>query len=140
MLVGNELVEEGIFYFGMKHGRWTKFTKDGILLDKTKYYKGWPKESKVRFYANDQTKLKEIIPMVFGEKQGDYYFFHENGMIAITGKFKEGEKVGRWSEYYPFLNRRKKEITYPSDPFDKSTKPYINREWNRRGQLVYERK
>ncbi len=139
VLVGNNLVEDGIFYYGMKHGRWTNYDKEGILLNKEKYYKGWPKESKVKYYANDQTKLKEIIPLVYGEKQGDYYYFHENGMIALKGEYKEGEKVGRWTEFYPFLNRRKKEIVYPSSPYDKTTKPYISREWNRRGQVVYQR-
>lgn len=138
-LVGDQVTQDGIFYYGMKHGRWTKFNEDGILLDKRKYYKGWPKESLVKFYSNDEKKLKEVIPIVYEEKDGEYYFFHENGSVAIKGEYKNGVKVGRWTEFYPFLNRRKKEIVYPSDPYDTETKPYINREWNRRGQQVYEK-
>ena len=139
VLNGNQVVEDGIFYYGMKNGRWTKYNKDGILLDKRKYYKGWPKESLVKFYDSDSKKLKEIIPIVFGQKDGEYYYFYENGMMAIKGEYKEDAKVGRWTEFYPFLNRRKKEIVYPSDPYDTETQSYISKEWNRRGQLVYER-
>lgn len=138
-LAGDEVVEEGIFYFGTKHGRWTQFSKDGTLLDKRKYHKGWPKDAIVKFYDADQKKLKEVIPVVYDVKEGDYYYFHENGMIAIRGTYKENKKVGRWVEYYPFLNRAKKEIIYPSNPYEE-TPPYINREWNRRGQVVYQKK
>lgn len=140
VLIDDNVVEEGIFYMGMKHGRWTKYDRDGTLLDKRKYIKGWPKESVLKYYDQDRTKLKEIIPIVYDEKNGDYFLFHENGTVAIKGTYEEGVKVGRWTEFYPFLNRRKKEIIYPSDPYDKETKPYINREWNKRGQTVYERK
>jgi len=140
VLVGDQVVEEGIFYYGMKNGRWTKYDKDGILLNKRKYHKGWPKESLVKFYGSENKKLKEVIPIVYGQKDGEYYYFFENGMVAIKGEYKEDVKVGRWTEFYPFLNRRKKEIVYPPDPYDTDTKPYINREWNRRGQVVYERK
>lgn len=138
-LVGEDLVEQGIFYFGKKHGRWTEFNRNGTLINKRKYNKGWPKDAILKFYDREQEKLKEVIPVVYGVKSGDYYFFHENGSIAIRGAYEEDVKVGRWREYYPFLNRVKKEIVYPSDPYDKKTKPYINREWNRRGQVVYQK-
>ena len=134
---GEQVIEEGIFFKGVKHGRWTRYTLDDVLVDKRKFYKGWPKESIVKFYDDERTKLKEVTPMVYGQKEGDYYFFHENGDIAIKGEYKEGIKVGRWTEYYPFRSRKKKEIQYPSDPYDKKFEPFINREWNRRGQLVY---
>ena len=139
-MIGEEIVAEGIYYFGTRHGRWTEFSKDGILLDKRKYNKGWPKDAVTSYYDQEQTKLKEVIPIVHEKKEGDYYYFHENGMIAIRGTYKEDRKVGRWIEYYPFLNRQKKEIIYPSDPYDLKTQPYINREWNRRSQLVYQKK
>lgn len=139
-IVGEQVVDEGIFYKGTKHGRWTKYSRNDILLDKQKYYKGWPKESKVRYYDDKQTKLKEVIPMVYGQKHGTYFYYHENGTVAVKGEYKEGVKVGKWVEYYPFMNRRKKEIQYPSDPYDEGYQPFISREWNRSNGLIYEAK
>ncbi len=137
-MVGEQVVEEGIFYKGAKHGRWTSYNRNDVLVDKRKFYKGWPKESKVKFYDNKQTKLKEVVPIVYGEKEGTYYYFHENGSVAVKGNYEEGKKVGKWIEYYPFMNRRKKEIQYPSDPYDQAYQPFISREWDRQNHLVYE--
>ena len=140
MLIGEQVVKEGIFYKGTKHGRWTTYNRADILLDKRKFYKGWPKESKVRYYDEKQVKLKEVVPIVYGKKQGMYYYFHENGTVAVKGAYEEDVKVGKWVEYYPFMNRRKKEIQYPSDPYDESYQPFISREWDRRNRLIYESK
>lgn len=137
-IVGEQIVEEGIFYKGTKHGRWTKFDRNDILLDKRKYYKGWQKESKVRYYDDKQTKLKEVVPILYGKLDGIYYYFHENGTVAIRGEYKENKKVGKWTEYYSFMRRRKKEIQYPSDPYDTSYQPFISKEWDRGNKLVYE--
>lgn len=134
-----QVIEKGIFYKGLKHGRWTKYTNDDILTDKRKYDKGWPKEAILSYYDDDQKKLKEVLPIVYEEKNGDYYYFHENGEIAIRGEYEEGKKVGEWTEYYPFYNRKKKEIQYPNDPYDPKFEPFIKREWNKRGKLVYEK-
>jgi len=139
-IVGEQVVEEGIFYKGTKHGRWTNYDGNDILVDKQKYYKGWPKESKVRYYDDKQTKLKEVLPIVYGKKEGIYYYFHENGTVAIRGEYKEDVKVGKWTEYYPFMRRRKKEIQYPSDPYDRAYQPFISREWDRSNKVVYEAK
>jgi len=139
-IIGDQVVEEGIYYKGTKHGRWTEYSRDDVLTDKVKYYKGWPKESKVRYYDDKQTKLREVIPIVYGQKEGTYYYFHENGSVAVKGQYKEGVKVGKWTEYYPFLNRRKKEIQYPSDPYDASYQPFISKEWDRSNKQIYEAK
>ncbi len=138
--LGGETIEEGIFYKGTKHGRWTEYDRNFILMDKRKYYKGWPKESMVKYYDQDRTKLKEVIPIVYGQKEGIYYYFYENGDVAVRGLYKENVRVGKWTEYYPEIQRPKKEIQYPSDPFDQSYTPYISKEWNRSRQLVYENK
>ncbi len=137
-IVGNQVMEEGIFYLGVKHGRWTRYNSKDILIDKEKYFRGWPKESKVRYYDTRRTQLKEVIPIVNGVKEGTYYYFHKNGQVGIKGVYKEGVKVGAWTEYYDFRMRRKKEIQYRKDPFDDQFKPYVSREWNRRAQIVYE--
>ena len=69
---GGQLIEKGIYYVGTKHGRWVRLDKNDILIDKRKFYKGWPKESLVKFYDDDRKKLKEVIPVVYGEVEGDY--------------------------------------------------------------------
>lgn len=137
---GTQVLEEGIFHFGTKHGRWVTLDKNDILLDKTKYYKGWPKESLVKYYGSDRTKFKEVVPVEYGEKEGNYFYFFENGMIAVRGEYKYGQKVGRWMEFHHNSQRRKKIIQYPKNPYDKDSRPYVWREYNKKGKLVYENK
>lgn len=139
-MIGEQVVAEGIFYKGAKHGRWTEYDRHDVLITKLKYYKGWPKESKVRYYDDKQKKLLEVVPIVYGQKEGTYYYFHENGTVAIKGEYEEDVKVGKWTEYYPFMRRRKKEIQYPSDPYDEAYQAFISKEWDRRNRMVYERK
>ncbi len=137
---GDVVIEQGIYFLGAKHGRWTKHDKYNILVDKEKYYKGWPKESLVSYYDQDKEKIKELIPVEYGENEGNYYYFADNGMVAVRGEYKFGSKVGKWVEYYKNSTRSKRIIQYPDDPFDEETKPYIWREYNRRGKLIYENK
>ena len=138
-IVGEQVRAEGIYFKGTRHGRWTYYDGNDVLIDKRKYYKGWQKESVVRYYDEKQKKLKEVVPFLYGKRDGIYYYFHENGTVAIRGEYKEGVKVGKWTEYYDF-RRRKKEIQYPSSPYDESYQPFISKEWDRRNRLVYEAK
>src|SRR5690606_41234712 len=71
------------------------------------YFRGWPKESVVSYYDLERTKMKEITPIEFGEKDGYYFRFFENGQIAIMGEYQWDQKIGDWTEYYP--NRRRSE-------------------------------
>lgn len=130
------VIETGIFYKGTKHGRWMYYDRDSTLVNKEKYFRGWPKESVVSYYDTERQKMKEITPIVFGEKDGYYYRFFENGQIAITGEYRYDEKVGDWTEYYP-NKRRKKIIAYPQKPFDDSVRPYVKAEWNDKGKQIY---
>lgn len=138
-VLGDQVLEEGFFYKGTKHGRWVELNKSDILLNKEKYYKGWPRESKIAYWDTERTKLKEVIPIEYGEREGYYYAFHENGQVAVMGEYKFDGKVGVWREYYPVRNRRKREVEYGPDPFDKNFSPYILREWNDKGELIYDR-
>ncbi|MFL5730436.1 MAG: toxin-antitoxin system YwqK family antitoxin [Cytophagaceae bacterium] len=135
---GDKILEEGIFYVGTKHGRWELYDKDFTLLDKTKYYKGWPKESKLSFYDGAQTKLKEVVPYEFNKKNGDYYQFKENGDILIEGQYKDDLKAGTWTEYWPNNKLRKKETHYPKNPLHDDTAPFVFREWDEKGNLIME--
>jgi len=134
---GEIVLEKGIFYKGTKHGRWMTYERDSVLKDKAKYYRGWPKESLVSYYdPMDRKKMKEMTPIEFGEREGYYYLFHENGSLAVHGEYHWDRRVGDWVEYYP-NGKRKKVITYPKDPFDKSIMPFVKAEWNDKGKEVY---
>lgn len=136
--LGEQVLEEGIFYKGMKHGRWVKYNKYDILMGKEKYYKGWPKQSKVQYYDKDRKNLREIIPIQLGEKEGFYFAFHESGRVAARGEYQFDQKVGVWIEYYDQRRRKKREIKYPDDPFDQDFEPYILREWDDKGNVIYD--
>jgi antitoxin component YwqK of YwqJK toxin-antitoxin module len=135
------IIEEGIFYIGTKHGRWIRKTAQDILIDKEKYYKGWPKESRVKFYdPSTRTRILEIIPIEYGQKEGNYYYFFKDGSRAVTGEYRYGERVGKWTSYYENRRgRRKREIQYRKDPDNDKFIPYIVKEWNTAGKVVYDR-
>lgn len=135
----NVLVE-GIFFYGMKQGRWTYHDSRDVLIDKEKYIKGWPKESKITYYdPEERTKLKEVIPIEFGEIEGYYYHFHENGGVAVQGEYQFGKKVGVWTEYYTERRRRKKQIQFARNAFEKNFTPFIIKEWDETGVEIYSR-
>lgn len=141
-MVNEEVVEEGIFFKGTKHGRWMSYGKMYdyyIVTDKEKYYKGWPKESKVTYYDDNGEKLKEVIPVEYGIKNGNYFYFHENGLVGVQGEFRNDVKVGKWVEYYEFRRRRKREIQYRMDPYNEDFVPFIIREWDQSGEVIYDK-
>lgn len=137
-MMGDVLLEEGIFYKGSKHGRWMRYNRNDILEDKDKYYKGWPKESLVSYWDPERKKVKELIPVDHGDREGNYYKFHDNGTLAVSGTYLHDYRIGEWTEFYP-SGKRKKIILYPEDPFDREAKAYIKREWNESGREVYSR-
>ncbi|MCA6078469.1 toxin-antitoxin system YwqK family antitoxin [Fulvivirga sedimenti] len=132
-----QVIEEGIFYMGTKHGRWVSYNKQNVLIDKEKYYQGWPRESQVSYYDSERRKMKEIIPIEYGEKEGNYYYFYPNGKVAVRGEYHWDHPVGEWTEYYP-SGFRKKIVRYDKDPFEDEFRPYIVKEWDPRGKVVYE--
>ena len=134
---GEVILQKGIFYKGTKHGRWLTYNKDSVLTDKEKYYRGWPRESEVSYYdPHERKKMKEIIPIEFGEREGYYYRFYENGQVAVVGEYHWDKRVGDWTEYYP-NSKRKKILTYPKEPFDEESKPFVKAEWSDKGKEVY---
>lgn len=148
---GGEVIESGIFYVGTKHGRWEKYAPKrtdkyndeeityATLLDKEKFYKGFPKESKITFYDAGQTKMKEVIPYKFGKLNGDYFYFKENGDILIQGTYIEGKKAGLWVEFYKDKKQKLRETQYPANPYVEQFEPLVLSEWNEQGQLVISR-
>jgi len=142
VIQNDQTLEEGVFYIGAKHGRWTAYAKMHdyyILTDKKKYYKGWPRDSKVSYYDKERTKLREVIPIEHEKKEGSYFYFHENGLVAVQGQYQNDVKVGLWVEFYEYRRQRKREVQYASSPYDTEFKPYIVKEWDQTGQLIYDR-
>ncbi len=135
----NQIIEEGIFYKGTRHGRWVEYDKNDLLVDKRKYFKGWPKESLVQYYDKERKQMKEIIPIEYGDKEGNYYYFFENGRRAVQGEYHWGKPVGDWVEFYA-SGRRKKIVRYSKDPHDDEFKPFIWKEWNPKGKLIYQKR
>jgi len=138
LLNTGQVIEEGLYYKGMKHRRWVRFNRHDILQEKKYWWKGWPQESRLAYYDFNKTKLKEVIPVHYQEKNGEYWAFHEDGSIAVRGKYKFNHKVGLWREYYD-KRRLKREVIYAEDPFNFEFIPYINKEWDSRGNLIYDR-
>lgn len=145
--IGGQIVEQGIYYVGTKHGRWEEFSREktdeyngeevtyNILLDKTKYYKGWPREAKISYYDGAHTKVKEVYPYVNGKLHGNYYYFLENGQVFIRGKYMDGKKIGLWIEYFKDRERKRKEIKYPDTPYDEA-EPVVLSEWDEKNNLI----
>jgi antitoxin component YwqK of YwqJK toxin-antitoxin module len=136
--INDEVVEEGYFYIGTKHLRWETYNQNGILLDKAHYEKGFPRDARVTYYGNTK-KIKEVIPYEFGELQGTYYRFYENGQVEWIGNYEKGRKVGVWIKHYDFRQRRHYEYQYPETPYDAPFEPYLIKEYDRHGTAIYEK-
>ncbi|MEQ9303735.1 MAG: hypothetical protein RJQ14_07450 [Marinoscillum sp.] len=136
--LGDQIIEEGYYYKGMKHGRWVRYNRHDILMEKEIYWKGWPKDSRLAYYDFERNNLKEVIPVHYGEREGEYFAYHPNGNLAVVGHYRFDNKVGIWREYYD-NERVKREVSYPLEPFDNSP-PVITKEWDREGNVIYDRK
>jgi antitoxin component YwqK of YwqJK toxin-antitoxin module len=137
--IGKNLVEEGIYFLGAKHGRWVKYDKNFLLTDKRRFYKGWPTESEITYYDTDQKKPKEIIPIQFGRRDGEYFLYSPDGALMVNGIYKENTKIGIWTEYHA-NKKKKKETQYGKDPFAKDFIPYVIKEYNDKGKATFDYK
>jgi antitoxin component YwqK of YwqJK toxin-antitoxin module len=134
---GENLVSEGSYYLGTKHGRWLTYDKDFVLINKEYYTKGFLSEAKISYFDADSSKIKEVLPVLYGDTTGNYYAFFEDATLALEGKYENGKKIGKWVEYYKGGNRRKKETQYPADSFSQA-EPYILRAYDENGKLTTE--
>lgn len=135
--VGKDPVEMGIFYVGMKHGRWEKFGKNFILLDKVRYYRGWQRDAEITYFDNDKKKVREVLPYKYKSLNGVYYLFSETGQVLVHGKYQDDQKIGMWVEYFADNGRRKKETSYPKDLYKgEQFKPIVWNEWDDAGNPI----
>ncbi|GAB3660372.1 hypothetical protein GCM10028791_34270 [Echinicola sediminis] len=134
------VVESGNYYFGTKHGRWMTYNSKNILTDKSHFYEGWPKDSRISYYNQQKQQVEKVVPVEYDLKEGNFYHFYENGQLAVKGEYHYGEKVGLWTEYWNTDGEkhiRKREIQYQEKPFSKNFTPYIKSEWSKEGNLIY---
>jgi antitoxin component YwqK of YwqJK toxin-antitoxin module len=135
--------EEGIFYFGAKHGRWMYEKAQGeemILVEKEKFYKGHPKESQFTYFDVEKTKIKEVVPQKNGDKHGDYCKFSESGNLISEGKYEYNEKIGKWTDYFDDKKRKiKRQLQYGKNWEDKDFKPFTLALYDEKGKLVYDK-
>ena len=136
---GGKVLETGYFYIGTKHLRWEKFNKNEILLSKSHFEKGFPRDAQITYFDGARQKVKEVIPYVNGKVEGDYVKFREDGLLEWEGQYEEGKKVGEWIEYWPFRNRRHYVYQYPESAYDEPFEPFLLREYNRNNSLIYEK-
>ncbi|MBO0948272.1 toxin-antitoxin system YwqK family antitoxin [Fibrella forsythiae] len=136
-----DLVEEGFYYMGAKDGRWEKYDAKFMLTDKVRYHRGFPADAYIAYYDSAHTKVKEVMPYEYGKLKGTYLAYHPNGQLAEEGKYDNGVKVGRWTEYYASTTRRfRRRVTqYARDRWEGDTEPVVLSEWDEKGKITYER-
>ena len=136
--VSGNLVEEGNYHVGTKDGRWEIYDADYRLLDKTKWNQGFPAESIVSYYDSAHTKVREVIPIQYGKRKGDYLMFYDGGQLMVKGQYDNDFPVGTWNEYYQYRRQRKKVTRYPRYWYEDGEGILIS-EWDDKGKLIYER-
>jgi antitoxin component YwqK of YwqJK toxin-antitoxin module len=132
------VVEEGWYYLGAKDGRWELYDKNYNLLNKEYYERGFYQDSELSFYDERQIKMKDVKPKLYGKVTGEYLKFNESGTLAEQGMMDDSVKIGRWVEYYPTGNRRKKETQYGKDCYDTVFESYIVYEYDEKGKITFE--
>ncbi|MBC7485637.1 MAG: hypothetical protein H7282_02660 [Cytophagaceae bacterium] len=135
-LYNGEVIEEGVFYVGTKNARWEKYDKKSVLIGKTKYFRGWPKEAKIEYFDDARKRPKEVIPYAYGMKEGDYYLFSDKGNVKLKGQYENGRRVGQWVEYFDNTDRRQREILYGENGYEEEKTPVVMKEWNERGNVI----
>ncbi len=137
--INGETLEEGHFYLGVKQGRWEIFDKDTNLVGKYYYEKGLYADTQITYHDKNKTKVNEITPMHRGVKHGIYKSFYPSGRRKEQGEYVDGQKVGKWYEYFDqtkYANKR--QLIYPNRnrPFDETFQSYITKEWDEKGKLI----
>ncbi|WP_025765246.1 toxin-antitoxin system YwqK family antitoxin [Dyadobacter tibetensis] len=135
---GENLLEEGYYFMGVRDGRWVKYDSKYNLIDKSIWDKGFPAEAQISYYDSAHTQVKEVVPVMFGQTEGEYLKFYKEGQLMAIGKYENGQKVGRWIEYYQFRRQRKQEIQYPKTAWDEDFEPFVLREWDDKGKLTFD--
>ena len=140
LMQNNKVIETGFYALGTKHLRWEQFDKNGVLLTKTHYEMGFPRDANVSYYGEDRAKINEVVPYVNGRLEGDYAKFLVNGQPEWRGQFENGKKVGTWTKFWGFRGRRRFEYQYAETGYDPEVaEPELVREYNRNATLIFDK-
>lgn len=82
----------------LKHGKWSYWNRDGLLVEVRNYIKGDLNGEVLAYYNNGKMKEKGYFKM--GVQDSVFSAWYDNGKIQATGKFKNGEPVDLWTTYY----------------------------------------
>jgi len=88
---------------GLEHGDWIKYDKDENIIGKgindegiqkiiTMWYSNGNKETEGSYSGTDQFNL----PI----KTGEWFYYHQNGIISEKQCYKNGIKDGEWIKYH----------------------------------------
>ncbi|WP_052732509.1 toxin-antitoxin system YwqK family antitoxin [Hymenobacter terrenus] len=139
-LQNNKVLETGYYSLGTRHLRWERFDKNGVLLTKTHYEMGFPRDANVSYYGEDRSLINEVVPYVNGKLEGDYAKFLINGQPDWRGQFENGRRVGIWTKYWGFRGRRRYEYQYAESGYDPEvTEPELVREYNRNAITIFDK-
>ena len=140
---GGKVIETGYFALGTRHLRWERLTGDNTLTSKIHYDMGFPRDANITYYDADHKQLKEVVPYLNGELEGDYARYLENGKREWEGQFENGKRVGEWVKYWGFRSvkdRRHYVYQYGESGYEPEVKePVLVKEYNRNGVLIYEK-
>ena len=139
-LQNNKVLETGYYALGTRHLRWERFDKNGVLLSKTHFELGFPRDANVSYYGQDRRLVNEVVPYVNGKLEGDYAKFLADGQVDWRGQFENGHRVGVWTKFWGFRNRRRYEYQYAESGYDPEVaEPELVREYNRNAVLIYDK-
>ncbi|QDA59814.1 toxin-antitoxin system YwqK family antitoxin [Hymenobacter jejuensis] len=139
---GGKVVEKGFYAFGTKHLRWEKYTPDNILLSKTHYEMGFPRDANITYYDTEHKHIKEVVPYINGKLEGDYARYLENGELDWKGQFENGKRVGEWTKYWGFRTRNRPHYVYQygESGYDPEVlEPELIEEYSRDFKPVYQK-
>ena len=139
-LQNNKVLETGYYALGTRHLRWERFDRNGVLLSKVHYEMGFPRDANVSYYGEDRGLINEVVPYVNGKLEGDYAKFLINGQADWRGQFENGKRVGVWTKFWGFRNRRRYEYQYAESGYDPEVaEPELVREYNRNAVIIFDK-
>ena len=93
---------EGVVKNGLEEGKWTFWSKDGLIQQEVNYKGGEFNGQYINY--NDQGKKREEGTFVSSKKEGVCKIWYEDGQLEMIGYNKNGYQDSLWTFYYPSGN------------------------------------
>ena len=95
---------EGVIKDGLEQGKWTFWSKDGVIQQEVEYKDGEFNGKYINY--NEHGKKREEGTFVDSKKEGVCKIWYENGQLEMIGYNKNGYKDSLWTFYYPSGNKK----------------------------------